>query len=99
MTSISNAQHQAFCKAIQDELSKAGGSTALMDRRIEEYLQHMEHLRMDYMQHLRTLQSLVIQYESARKEARILLRKRMAAQKQQAARKMKTINKTISKAS
>lgn len=99
MTSISNAQHQAFCKAIADELAKAGDGTALMDRRIDEYLQHMERLRMDYMQHLRTLQSLVVQYESAKKEARMLLRKRLAAHKLRTDKKTKVIGQPISKAS
>ena len=99
MTSISNVQHQAFCKAITDELAKTGAGAALRDRRIEEYLQHMERFRMDYMQHLRTLQSLVVQYESAKKEARMLLRKRLAAQKLRADKKTKVIGRSISKAS
>lgn len=99
MTSISTAQHQAFCKGVKEELSKTGVSAALMDKKIEEYLQHMDRLRLDYMQHLKTLQSLVIQYESAKKEARLLLRRRLAAHKHQAAKKAKTMGPTISKAS
>lgn len=99
MTSISTAQHQAFCKGVKEELAKTGVSAALMDKKIEEYLQHMDRLRLDYMQHLRILQSLVIQYESAKKEARLLLRRRLAAHKHQVAKKAKTIGHAISKAS
>ncbi|WP_118952842.1 hypothetical protein [Taibaiella helva] len=99
MTSISNAQHQAFCKGIKELLARTGAGAALMDRKIEEHLQHMEQLQAEYLQHLRTLQSLVIQYEAARNETRALLRKRLAALKQQAAREAKTINQTIRKAS
>lgn len=99
MTSISNAQHETFCRALRNELAKEGGGTTLMDRRLEEYLRHMERLRGEYMQHLKALQVLVGQYETARKEARILLRKRLAAQKQLAARKAKAMNRTVSRAS
>ncbi|WP_118975706.1 hypothetical protein [Taibaiella koreensis] len=99
MTSISNAKHQAFHKGVKELLSKPGGLNTLTDRKIEERLQHMEQLYGEYVQHLRALQSLVIRYEAARKEARILLRKRLSALKQQAARDMKVMSKTISKAS
>ncbi len=99
MTSISTAQHQAFCKAVKEELAKTGVSVALMDKKIEEYLLHMDKLRLDYMQHLKTLQSLVIQYEAAKKEARLLLRRRLAAHKHQVAKKTKTIGHPVSKAS
>lgn len=99
MNSISNAQHQAFCKAVLKELSQTVDSAALMDRKIEECLQHMERLQTDYMQHLRALQALVIRYESAVKETRTLLRKRRVVQKQQAIAKTKSIHKMISKAS
>lgn len=99
MTSISNAQHQAFCKGARELLSRAGANTGLMDRKIEEQLQDMQALQAEYLQHLRALQSLVIRYESTRNETRILLRKRLAAIKQQAAREAKAINQTISKAS
>jgi len=99
MTSISNAQHQAFCKGVKEQLARADTGTGLMDRKIEEHLQYMEQLQAEYLQHLRALQSLVVRYEAARNETRALLRKRLAALKQQAAREAKTINQSIRKAS
>ena len=55
MTFISTTQHQAFCKAVKQELAKAGDGSTLMEQNLARFLKDMEQLHTDYLHHLQAI--------------------------------------------
>lgn len=103
MAAISGAQHLAFLKLVKEELAKADPS-ALADSLeqeafIKRQLNDMDQLRTEYLHHLKSIHAVIYKYESAKKEARIMLRKRLAASKKKTIKEPAIFNHTISKAS
>jgi hypothetical protein len=88
MAAISGTQHLAFLKLVKEELSKAGTNVlpeqVKQEIFIRKQLNDMEQLRADYLFHLKSIHALIRRYEAIKKEARITLRKRMAACKKKA---------------
>lgn len=90
MAAISGTQHLAFLKLVKEELSKAGPGVLQEHIKqeifIRKQLNEMEQVRADYLFHLKSIHTLIRRYEDIKKEARITLRKRMAACKKKTAR-------------
>lgn len=87
MGAISATQHTAFVKTIQKELAAADaatpGAAGWQDEYIRQYIRELEALHRQYLQHIDAVHELIRQYESLRKQTRIMLRKRLAAHKRQ----------------
>jgi hypothetical protein len=103
MAAISSAQHFAFLKLVKEELAKADphvlAETMEQEAFIKKHLSDMEQLRMDYQHHLKSIHAVIQNYELVKKEARIMLRKRLAASKKKTTKEPAIFNHTISKAS
>jgi hypothetical protein len=103
MAVISNAQHLAFLQLAKEELAKADpcvlAESMEQEAFIKKHLSDMEQLRIDYLYHLKSIHAVIHQYELVKKEARIMLRKRLAASKKKTTKEPSIFNHTISKAS
>ena len=103
MAAISSAQHLAFLKLVTEELAKADpcalAESLEQEAFIKKHLSDMEQLRTDYLCHLKAIHAVIYKYEVVRKEARIMLRKRLAASKRKTIKEPAILNHTISKAS
>jgi hypothetical protein len=103
MAAISSAQHLAFLKLVKEELAKADpcalAESLEQEAFIKRHLNDLEQLRTDYLHHLKSIHAVIHKYELVRKEARIMLRKRLAANKKKTIKGPAILNHTISKAS
>jgi hypothetical protein len=103
MAVISNAQHLAFLKLVREQLAKASpcalAESITQEAYINKHLNDMEQLHADYLYHLKSIHALINKYEVAKKEARIMLRKQLAARKKKAIKESAIFNHAISKAS
>jgi hypothetical protein len=103
MAAISSAQHLAFFKLVKEELAKAGpcalAESIEQEAYIKRHLNDMEQLFTDYLYHLKSIHAVINKYEVIKKEARITLRKRLAASKKKAIKEPAIFNHAISKAS
>lgn len=103
MAAISSAEHLAFLNLVKEELAKAD-SCALpesieQEAYIKGHLSDMEQLLADYQYHLKSIHAVIHKYEVIKKEARIMLRKRLTACKKKKIKEPAVFNHTISKAS
>lgn len=101
MTSISNAQHKAFLELVRKELTLAGppDNPLVLESGVEKRLQELDGLYDEYTTYLLKIQSLIRQYESRKKDARIQLRKLLALSKNKTFRGPKIFNSAMSEAS
>jgi hypothetical protein len=103
MAVISNAQHLAFLKLVKEELAKADpcalAESIEQEAFIKKHLVEMEQLFADYQHHLKSIYAVIQKYELVKKEARIMLRKRIAASKKKTTKESAILKHTISKAS
>ena len=103
MAAISSAQHLAFLKLVRDELAKADPSvlseSIQQEEFIKKHLNDMEQLRTDYLYHLKAIHAVIYKYETVKKEARMMLRKRLALSKKKTIKGSAILNHNISKAS
>jgi hypothetical protein len=103
MAAISSAQHLAFLKLVKEKLAKADSCTLPenieQEAFIKKQLNDIEQLRTDYLHHLKSIHAIIRKYEVIKKEARIMLRKRLAASKKKNIKEPAAFNHTIGKAS
>jgi len=104
MSAISTTQHLGFLHSVRKELAVPGitrvpEQLALQDKQIGQLLQKMEELHNEYHNQVKLMISLIQEYESSKKQARILLRKRIAAHKKQVLKNAGQLNQVMGKAS